>query len=748
GYDTRVLVLKYKVKPGVSNGYYSKLMGVDISRYDNIEFFVRGGQNFPGKFTVELKNKKKETSQAHVVNIGQKEWKRITIPLEDFGDLTDLRNMTELVIVFNGDDLGHSHGNILIDDISFTGLPKKESPGLLETSNMDHKDIARLTDDELLDIIERKAFNFFWNETDPETGFIRDRDTIRSPSSIASIGFGLAAICIADARGWIESDQAYDRVRKTLVSIIDKAEQQNGFYYHFIDMNTGQRVWNSEVSSIDTALMLGGVIVAKEYFRKKEITQLADRIYDGIEWAWMLESGSGALYMGWTPETEFDRFILWDMFAEEMLMYIMAIGAEKNPVPAKSWESFDRITKIYRNHAYICCESESMFTYQYSHAFVDFREKHDKYTDYWENSKQAIEAGIDFCGDHKGKYTTYREGFWGISASDGPDGYRNYGATIFTHDGTVSPYAVCAAVPFIPEESISMLRKMLVSYGDRIWSDDYGFVSSFNLDKEWFSDVHIGIDLGISLLMIENYRTGFVWNCFMKNKNIKAGMEAAGFKSGTTRIKSSAASIQAGNKSMFQKEVYALRTNSPHKIEDKDFTYFDTEADLELGHIRNIDDLSARFAFEWDDTYLYFTVEVEDDVVYANRVKEEIYKDDCVELYISSMDSDVLIWGNKDNFQLGFAPDSLDRIPAKYAFFQKMDPEESIRMKVRGKKSGYRIEVAINWEFLNMKPEAGSYIGVSPAVFDSDGLDDKGRKLNWFFKNQPSGIILGRLILK
>jgi hypothetical protein len=663
--------------------------------------------------------------------------------------------MKELVIVFEGNILGSTEGEIFFDNIILTSQPAKYLQVTKEIRNktLESKkkftEMAQLPEDEFLELISRKTFNYFWNEVGEETGFVKDRTGEKVPSSIAATGFGLAAICIADSRNWITHQQAYDRVKKTLTAVKNNAARVNGVYYHFIDKNDGYRVWKCEVSSVDTALLLGGVITAEEYFKEKDIKKLCRDIYSNIDWKWMMEPKSKGLYMGWDPEGEFSKYILWDMFGEEMLMYVLAMGAPKDDyaIPADSWDSFRRPVKNYKGYKYIFCESESMFTYQYSHAFIDFRNKHDKYADYWKNSYNAINASIAFSEEQKSEHKTYQEGFWGISASDGPDGYKNYGATIFTHDGTVAPYALCGAVPYVPEKSIAALRNLMANYGEKVWDEEYGFVSSFNLNKDWFSTEHVGIDLGISLLMIENYRTEFIWNHFNKNKYVKNGMNKAGFKPGTKELEltvDSSAGYMPGQKKYYAKKVNGLED----KFKGGNIEKFNLDEMLEYGEINKPDDLNAKFAFVYDDEHLYMIVDVVDNVIHAKRNKDELYKDDSVELFFSRTETDILEWGNKDNFQIGLAPTSLDRKPAKYSFFQKSDLEDNLKLDVENTPGGYTMYAAIKWELMKMKPEKGNYIGMSVAIHDIDKVSDAGKKVNWFFKNTPSGIKLGKLILE
>lgn len=751
---TTALHLFYKVTPSDYNGYYSKLNGIDATSYKYLELYLKSDSEKLSTFKIELKNSLDEAGYYYVTGI-EKDWISIKIPLSGFTGINSFNKLKELIFTFEGDKLGNSEGGLFVDNIRF--IDSKYAYSTLREAVKEESEVRvkiidgnleLLSDDELLELISKKAFNYFWNESSIKTGFIKDRSTPDSPASIAAIGFGLTAICIADSRGWVSHIEGYKRVKKILTAIANRAANKNGIYFHYLEPDTGKRAWNSEVSTIDTALLLGGIIVTREYFPENDIKELCDRIYENINWNWIMEPKSKALYMGWTPESEFNGFIRWDMFAEEMIMYILGMGAAKNGLPEESWHSFRRKVKKYKKFTYIYCESESLFTYLYSHAFIDFRDKHDRYADYWKNSKNAIKAGIAFSENYKGEYRTYSEGFWGISASDGPDGYKNYGATelLFAHDGTIPPYAICGSVPFMPKKAISTLRKLLIRYRGRLWDDDYGFVSAFNLNKNWFSTEHIGIDLGISLLMIENYRTEFVWNYFMKNKNVKLGMKKAGFKPGTKKLKTDRDTIKKKRK-LIQKQYFARRISSPDELRKEDFVKFNLLTDIEYGEIEDSNDLSAEFAFVWDNDFLYLTVDVNDNIIRANKEKEELYQDDCVELYLNP-DSDFLVWNNKEDFQIGFAPDSQEEKPVKYAFFQEEDPEEDIVLKVKNKSGGYSIQAGIRWSFLNVIPEKGKVIGMSVAVHDVDKSGESGKKLNWSFKNTAGGIKLGELILR
>ena len=375
--------------------------------------------------------------------------------------------------------------------------------------------------EEFLDKLEKDSFMYFWELYDENLGLIPDSSREGSPCSIAAVGFGLTAFCIGVERGWVQKNQAYLRIYKTLKTFLHKLKNQKGFFYHFLDMKTGERVWDCEISTIDTALFLAGAIVAGEYFKGTEIENLANEIYDRIDWKWALNN-KNVLCMGWKPETGFLPYY-WDTYSELIIIYAFAIGAKKNAIPEECWYAWKRRKIKYGDYEFVACPTGSLFAYQYSHAYIDFRNIFDKYdgTNYFENSKIATLVNKKFCEKRKYKFKTYSEGFWGLSACLGPDGYKGYGSSPGAfHDGTVAPSAVAGSVMFLPEICIPALRLIYDKLKDKIYCS-YGFVNAFNLDYNWFADECLGIDTGISLLSIENYRTGFVWKHFMGHPNVK-----------------------------------------------------------------------------------------------------------------------------------------------------------------------------------------------------------------------------------
>lgn len=391
-------------------------------------------------------------------------------------------------------------------------------------------------DDQFLDDLEHRSFRFFWDEANPRNGLVPDRanaDGAGTPAvaSIASVGFGLTAICIGDQRGWVNHDAAYRRVLATLRFFRDKAPQEHGFYYHFLNMNTGTREWNCELSSIDTALLMAGVLTARQYFKGTEVETLATELYDRVDWPWMLDGGQ-TLSMGWTPESGF-LGARWSDYSEHMILYLLGIGSSAHPLPAECWHAWRRVPIVtYDGKTFL--QREPLFAHQYSQAWVDFRDKRDAYADYWRNSVLATLAHRQFCIDLHEKFPAYGENLWGITSSDSASGYKAWGGPPATTqpaiDGTVVPCAAGGSIPFAPRECLAVLHHMRDAYGDRVLKK-YGFVDAFNPQTKWVGADVIGIDVGITLLMAENQRSGFVWHQFMCNSEIIFALQQAGFRS-------------------------------------------------------------------------------------------------------------------------------------------------------------------------------------------------------------------------
>ncbi len=388
------------------------------------------------------------------------------------------------------------------------------------------------SDDALLDEIERKAFDFFWNEASATTGQVKDRAAqdgkdARKIASIAATGFGLSGLCIGHTRGYGDKQEIVERVRATLQFLWRKLPHEHGFYYHFIDINTGERQWKCEISSIDTSILLCGLLTARQYFADEEIQDLATKIYERVDWPWMLNHGE-TLTMGWKPEGGFLN-ARWEHYCELMMIYLLAMGSPTHPITAEAWHAWTRPKVKFQGLEYIS-GNDPLFTHQYSQAWFDFRGKRDDYADYFENSVKATEAHKLFCLSLRGEFPDYSEHLWGITASDSFFGYQAWGGPppIGKLDGSVVPCGTGGSLPFLFPDCMRVLRAIRERY-PLTWGR-YGFVDAFNPLTNWYDPDVLGIDLGITMVMAENRRTGFVWKTFMKNKEAQRGMEVAGFR--------------------------------------------------------------------------------------------------------------------------------------------------------------------------------------------------------------------------
>ena len=399
------------------------------------------------------------------------------------------------------------------------------------------------TDDQLLEEVEKAGFLFFWEQADSTTGQIKDRalaaggNDNRPVSSIASTGFGLTVLCIGDQRGYQPHQAIVSRVQATLGFLANTMQPQgnNGFFFHFVDMTTGARAFSSEVSSIDTAILLCGVLTCREYFADATIQNLATQIYSNVNFNWMLNGGT-TLSMGWLPESGF-LAARWDHYSELMMLYLLGMAAP-NPafaIPAAGWNAWTRPVIQYQGLSYIS-GSDPLFVHQYSHAWFDFRNKKDAYTDYFQNSITATQAHRLFCLSLSSQFSDYSANLWGITASDSKNGYvawggpSTQGGTIGPVDGSIVPCATAGSLPFDFADTIHVLRWIRGHY-PQAWQR-YGFVDAFNPLLGWYDTDVIGIDVGISVLMAENQRTKFVWDTFMKGLPAQNGMNLAGFQPG------------------------------------------------------------------------------------------------------------------------------------------------------------------------------------------------------------------------
>jgi hypothetical protein len=453
-------------------------------------------------------------------------------------------------------------------------------PGVTVQRSRDPATEAR-NSDPVLNNLQRRTFRFFWNTANKQNGMVPDRFPSPSFASVAGIGFGLTAYVVGSERGYVSRAQARLRTLRTLRTLWELpqgAEERGnagykGFYYHFLHMQNGQRFGSSELSTVDTALLMAGVLLAQSYFdqdnrSEREIRELAEKIYTRVDWQWS-QNRPPAISHGWRPETGFLRFD-WRGYNEALLVYILALGSPTFPVDEEAWGAW---TQTYKQNWGTFSGQEflsfgPLFGHQYSHVWIDFRGIQDEFMrskgiDYFENSRRATYAQRDYARENPMRWRGYDSEIWGLTACDGPAdvvkifngeerGFFTYSArsTAATHvldDGTVSPTAAISSIAFAPEIVIPTIRAFRARYGENLYQK-YGFLDSFNPSYTftdvplqhgtvvenvgWFANDYLGIDQGPIVAMIENYRSGAIWNLMKRNPHIRRGLERAGFTGG------------------------------------------------------------------------------------------------------------------------------------------------------------------------------------------------------------------------
>ncbi|MFA5167740.1 MAG: glucoamylase family protein [Candidatus Omnitrophota bacterium] len=611
-----------------------------------------------------------------------------------------------------------------------------------EPSPVDH--------DSFLDEVQQSSFRYFKEQHHPHTGLVRDSAPNRSgvannaPASIAGVGFALTAYPVAVERGWMSRTTAYALTVQTLEFFLHHARQHKGFFYHFLNFETGERASHSELSPIDTALFLAGALFAAEYYNDAKIRSLVRKIYERVDFPWMLNNGK-TFALAWSPETGFNK-ARWDHFDESLLLYVLAIGSPIRPVSVESWREILRPVGSYRDYRLI--QMPPLFTHQYPHVWLDLRGQNDGLADYFENSVNASRANRAFCIDQASKFAGYGPNLWGLSASDGPAGYRAYGAPpgwTVLHDGTVAPTACGSSIVFTPKESIACLENIRAYYSDAMWGP-YGFSDAMNVGKGWFSDKVLAIDQGPLLLMIENYRTGLIWKFMAQSAPIRTALEKIGFRKGAWPLPWPEPPVyHAPYVSQAIRVDGLLKDWPPGGV-----IVMNSEKHKNSGDFDGPGGLRAEVRFAWNGEYLYFVAKVNDDDVVVKRAGKHIWRDDLFEIYVDPAGNG-LFWNDPRDYQLGFRPGRDDKELTAWSWFQGgEDPLEKgmVLAKSYTDEKGYIIEGAIRWDFLGVTPEPGKEIRLSPAVH---GTDRKGgdEKLVWFFRNEEKyqRFVLGKVVL-
>jgi hypothetical protein len=419
----------------------------------------------------------------------------------------------------------------------------------------------------MLQALQRDTFAYLIDQINPVNGLVRDRTEDDSPASIAVVGFALAAYPVGVERGFWSRDEAVAVTLTTLRFFWNSpqgtepdATGYKGFYYHFLDMQTGRRVWKCELSTVDTTFLLAGMLTVAAYFDREakdeaEIRTLADALYRRVDWRWA-QNGKSTVTHGWKPETKFLQY-RWEGYDEALLLYVLGLGSPTHPLPEESyvaWTSTYDWTTIY-GHEYLY--AGPLFIHQFSHLFIDFLGIQDSYMrdkgiDYFENSRRAIYVQREYAVLNPLGFEGYGEAAWGLTASDGPGpksrrisgvqrnffGYRARGVPYGPDDGTLAPWGIIASLPFAPEIALPAIRHCQDVFPQT--RTPFGFVGSFNPthpsqsgdDSGWVCRVHFALNQGPNISMIENYRSGLVWRLMRRCPYVVAGLRRAGFRNG------------------------------------------------------------------------------------------------------------------------------------------------------------------------------------------------------------------------
>ena len=416
--------------------------------------------------------------------------------------------------------------------------------------------------------LQLQSFGYFLHEANPVNGLVIDKTAPDWPASIAATGLALAVYPVSVERGFMSRDAAVERTLATLRFFWNSpqgpepdASGYQGFFYHFLDMQTGRRAWQCELSTIDSALLLAGALTAGMYFNgdtadEREIGTLADALYRRADWAWAQNQGATVTH-GWKPESGFLDY-RWEGYDEALLLYVLGLGSPTHPLPENAYAAWVATYRWERCYGYEYLYAGPLFTHQLSHIWVDFRGIQDAFmrgkgSDYFENSRRATYVQRQYAIDNPLQFAHYGEHCWGLTASEGPGpntltvagierqffDYVGRGVPYGPDDGTIAPWAVAASLPFAPEIALPVLDYCIHDV-KLTESNRYGFKASFNPEYPvasgnphgWVSPWHFGINEGPTILMIENYRSGLLWGLMRKCSYIVDGLRRAGFAGG------------------------------------------------------------------------------------------------------------------------------------------------------------------------------------------------------------------------
>ncbi len=640
------------------------------------------------------------------------------------------------------------------------------APGFSDDTSVE--DQILISDDAFLDKVQRQAFQYFVECSNPANGLVMDKalnlptasgsvDFSHSAATIAGVGFALSVYPVGVERDWMTREKAIELTRTTLRFFAEKMEHKHGFFYHFVDMNTGARAMNCEISSIDTALFLAGALFAAQYFKDSEIQQLAQLLYRRVDWVWMC-NGARFPSMGWTPENGFIK-ASWDHYSEGLLLYILALGAPEHALPADSW-NFRRLWGRYKEHVYLI--NQPLFTHQFPQVWLDLRGKRDAYANYFASSVQATLANRQFCLDMRQSYKTFSENRWGLTACIGPDNYHAYGAppNPAVVDGTIAPAGAACSIVFTPQLSINALREY---YDSKILPENikerlhgrFGLSDSFNVDRDFVASETFAINQGPMLLMIENYRTGLIWKHFMQVPAVIQAMQKAGFKTDTAEENSFETKtvyetaaymphLRPVYKTRFLPEEYSLASasfadpvweNAARMTIDKSLIQIISKPPTNL-------DYQLQWQMLHNSESLFIRFDVHDTTLHSENADERMYHDDCIEIYLNSR-NEKFSWNGEYDYQIIMSPNAEGQKQRVREFFKGTHLTSQLQWRFQRLPDGYSAIIEIPKEAFGLTDV--NRFAASIAAHDVNASGTVDMKYCWFF-TQPE-IVLAEIEL-
>lgn len=419
------------------------------------------------------------------------------------------------------------------------------------------------SDEQLLGQLQTAAFGYFLDFEDPETGLIADTSRPGSPSSIAVVGFALSCYVIGVERSFMGRKDAAERTLKllrffesSLQSEASDATGYRGFYYHFLDMRSGRRAWGCELSLVDSSLLLAGILTAAQYFiaptsTESEIRSLADALFRRVDWKWA-QNGFRTISQGWKPECGF-LHSGWEGYSEAAILYVLGLASPTLPLSSDSFRHWTATYQWENIYGYEYLYGGPLFVHLFSHAWIDFRGIRDDFMrekdcDYFENTRRAIAVQREYAARNPRGFIGYSPNFWGITAGEGPGdeqlregardrrffGYTERGVPYGRDDGTIAPWAMLAALPFSPPGAISAIQRLIDSHPEICPSMRFcsGVNPSLVEQGGWISEGWFGLDQGLLVIMIENFRSGLIWRLMRACPLITTGLRRAGFRGG------------------------------------------------------------------------------------------------------------------------------------------------------------------------------------------------------------------------